>query len=662
MRTVSPEKFEFSYIADLEEEPSGKGRKKKKRYVHAVAAFDIETSNLKEYKQSVMYCWQFQIDRQPTVFGRTWSEFREFFEKLNDSLEYTLVVWVHNLAFEFQFLKSVIPVDDAFSLDDRKVLYFTSGKIEFRCSYLHSNMSLRRFLERMKVPTQKEELDYSVTRYPWTPLTAKEISYAVADVKGLVEAITKEMKLDKDSLHTIPRTSTGYVRRKARLSLEAYQRYMKPLLPDLDLIIMLQRAFRGGNTHGSRYWAGRIVENVLSYDLASSYPSVLLEELFPGRFTEGIPEDLDHYLKIGDAVLMDLRLFGVRLKDPLWACPYIAIAKCSKIHNYQPDNGRVLEADYIECTVTEIDFAIMQSEYDFDYEVGKIYHAPKRKLPIGFRRLVKNMYEQKTELKGGDGDEEYLYVKFKNMINALYGMTVQNPIKPVYKYDPESGEMDLDPDADPVTLSKRYLKHGWLPYQIGVWVTAYARLRLEKGLRCVPPEDFLYADTDSIKFKGDHAAAFERLNRKLLDPEYVAYDRNGKKHPIGIFEPDGKYQRFCHMGAKKYVYEDAKDGSLHITIAGVNKMKGPEELGCIENFRPGFIFRKSGGQIAYYNEKEDIPENLTIGGHTVEVTTNIYLEDSTYTLSLAPDYEKLIDWIASHNIARELFHDYRMQK
>lgn len=675
MRTVSPEKFDFSYLDSLEEEPSGRGRKKKKKYVHAVAAFDIETSNLKEYKQAVMYCWQFHIDKRRTVFGRTWEQFRTFFEELQKHLKYTLVVWVHNLSFEFQFLKSVIPVDDAFALDERKILYFTSGNVEFRCSYLHSNMALAKFLEKMEVPTQKEKLDYSLIRYPWTPLTAEEISYAVADVKGLVEAITKEMKLDQDSLHTIPRTSTGYVRRKARLSLEAYQRYMKPLLPDLETIEMLQRAFRGGNTHGSRYWTGRIIGkkdgriHVRSKDIASSYPAAILTERFPGRFTDGDPAEVDTYLRRGDAVLMDIRLWNVKLRDPLWSCPYIAIAKCTRVRNYEPDNGRILSADYIECTVTEIDFTIMQSEYEFEYDVEKVKHAPKRKLPIGFRRLVKNMYEQKTELKGVDA---YQYGKFKNMVNALYGMTVQNPIKPVYKYVKETGQLDLDPDSDTVTLSKRYLAHGWLPYQIGVWVTAYARLRLEKGLRCIPPEDFLYADTDSIKYKGEHEEAFEKLNRKLYDAEYVAVDRKGKKHPIGIFEDDGDYLRFCHLGAKKYAYEDAKDGELHITIAGVKKTKcdrdrktdpkwrkeGPDELGTLENFHKGFVFRNSGGQAAYYNEREDIPKNLTIDGHTVEVTTNIYLEDSTYTLSLAPDYERLLDWIASHNIRRDLFHDY----
>ena len=64
---------------------------------------------------------------------------------------------------------------------------------EFRCSYLHSNMSLEVFLEKMGVEDLKqsgEEFDYSKIRYPWTPLSDQEMKYIVNDVKGLVEALT----------------------------------------------------------------------------------------------------------------------------------------------------------------------------------------------------------------------------------------------------------------------------------------------------------------------------------------------------------------------------------------------------------------------------------------------------------------------------------------
>lgn len=249
---------------------------------------------------------------------------------------------------------------------------------------------------------------------------------------------------------------------------------------------------------------------------------------------------------------------------------------------------------------------------------------------------------------------------------CIDGMTVMNPIRPVYSLNVETHMLELDPGSTPEDRIERYLRHGWLPYQVGVYCCCYARARLEQGLFALAHDggkfassiDFLYADTDSIKFKGDHAEAFERLNRKLYDPKYTARDRNGKEHPAGIFEEDGHYKRFCHLGAKKYVYEDM-DGKLHVTIAGVNKKEGPAELGRIENFRPGFVFRKSGGQIAVYNELSSLPsDRLEFPEGTVELTTNLYLEDSTYTLSLAPDYDMLINWLSSHDLRKDLMQDF----
>ena len=648
------ETFDFGIFDSLKEESPGRGRKKKKRYCHAVCAFDIETSNLPDIHQNIMYIWMFQIGEK-TLIGRTWDEFRRLVKEIQDRVKYTLVVFIHNLSYEHEYLKSVLDLEDVFSLDERKILYSHCGKIEFRCSMLHSNMSLRKYLEKMDVPTQKKELDYDVIRYPWTELTDEEMDYCVSDVKGLVEAITKEMESDQDNLHTFPRTSTGYVRRRSKMALQAYSKYVKQNIPDLETLLMLQRAFRGGNTHGNRFYAMRIVEDSQGWDIASSYPSSILTEEYPTGFEDADPETLPKYLNSKYCALMDIQMWNVKLKDPLWGCPYLAVAKCSRLSGYTDDYGRILDAKYLEMTVTEVDLAIIRSEYDFDFKCTKLKVSKKRRLPVAFRKLVWDMYEQKTELKGVD---EYTYQKFKNMVNSLYGMTVQNPIKPVYWYNPETKLMELDPLKTPEALLQRYQAHGWLLYQWGVYTTAYARLKLEKGLHAIPPERFLYCDTDSIKFFGEVPEGLKTLNASLLRDEYTAKDRKGKKHPIGIFEYEGHYRRFAHMGAKKYAYED-DNGKLHITIAGVNKEKGPAELGSLENFRPGFVFRESGGQQAFYNETEDLPgKTLSIDGHTVELTTNVYLERSTYTLSVTEDYGWLVTWLSTHSVERDLLRRY----
>ena len=80
--------------------------------IDCVCAFDIETTNIDEIEQSVMYIWQFQIGTELTIFGRTWQEFKDILFKIGRLLstydDRSLVIYVHNLSFEFQFMRRLI--------------------------------------------------------------------------------------------------------------------------------------------------------------------------------------------------------------------------------------------------------------------------------------------------------------------------------------------------------------------------------------------------------------------------------------------------------------------------------------------------------------------------------------------------------------------------
>jgi hypothetical protein len=535
---------------------------------------------------------------------------------------------------------------------------------------MHSNMSLRKYLEAMNVEAKKTTLDYNKRRYPDSVLTPEELEYCVNDVRGLVQALRIEMQKDKDDLYTIPLTSTGYIRRPARKSLYGYQKYIKPMLPPLDILIPQKEEFRGGNTHGHRHYAQKLLvydpESADPYerlplngvDISSSYPAQLLREKYPGEFYK---RDIKHFeiaLKFKKAFLARIILTNVRLKNPLWGCPYIAEAKCKTVSFFsdlpkwqQVDNGRILAAEYIELTVNEVDFVILESEYDFQYEITELWTARKSFLPDNFRALIMDEYRAKTALKGVD---EYLYGKRKNRFNSLYGMTVTNPIKPELKLDDDLMIVE-DYQKTPELLVEDYLKNGWLPYQWGIYCTSYARLQLEQGLQVIPPEAFIYADTDSIKFVGDYLDRFEELNKRYKIEEYSAEDRHGVRHYIGIFEHDATYKKFVHMGAKKYAYEDM-DGKLHITISGVQKAKGAGELGSIENFKPGFTFKEAAGTEAIYWD-DTTPQWISVDGHRCLFASGIYIQDSTYTLGEGIDYQKMINFLSNTDIRYSLHYE-----
>lgn len=86
--------------------------------------------------------------------GRTWGEFVTMMQTvsevlgLNDKLR--LIVYVHNLSYEFQFLRKWFEWKRVFSIDLRKPIYaITTGNIEFRCSYLLSGYSLAKLGEQL---------------------------------------------------------------------------------------------------------------------------------------------------------------------------------------------------------------------------------------------------------------------------------------------------------------------------------------------------------------------------------------------------------------------------------------------------------------------------------------------------------------------------------
>ena len=635
-------------------------RDNRRKYKDLICAFDIEATNDRDSEQAFMYVWQFQFGDDITIIGRTWAEFLEFMTRLRERLkkdEY-LLIFVHNLSYEFQFLRGIYPFDkeEVFAIQPRKVLKCEMlDHFEFRCSYLLTNMSLAAFTNKMGVEALKlsgDEFDYSVSRYPWTELTEYEMRYIINDVLGLVQAIKKYMDLFNDTLYTLPLTSTGFVRRDVKAAMRHYNKYeLKDMLPDFEVFELLTEAFRGGNTHANRYYSDMVLKNVKSRDFSSAYPSAQINLQFP--MSPFIKEDcktltLDRVIKKiyrhCRACLMKVELTNVRLKSNSWGFPYLAKAKCQNVVNVVNDNGRILSADYLVTTLTDLDLKIILKEYEFDtITFLSFYHARYGRLPKPLRETVQNYFNNKTELKGVEGQELY-YMKAKNMLNSIYGMTVQSPVKQSIDFINEF----IERQDDPRELLESSNKKAFLTYAWGVWTTAQARFELEQALDLVhntPGAAPIYCDTDSVKYIGDvDFTEFNRIREKrALTNGGFAYDPKGVIHYLGVMESDGEYQQFATLGAKKYAY--VEDGKLGITIAGVNKKKGAEELkaaGGLKRFKEGFVFRKGGGTESKYNDFPEISEIIREGQH-LQITSNVYICESEYTLGITGDYRRILE-------------------
>lgn len=655
---ITPDQYKPGTVANIERQKRQRGNPKTRNkivYKNAITAFDIETSRLADIEQSIMYIWMFHIHHHCTIVGRTWEELSQLLQQISQELEEeTLCIFVHNLSYEFQFMRAIYNFknDEVFAVDNRKVLKCTMyGNIEFRCSYLHSNMNLSEYTKKMKVEHQKldgDEFDYKELRYPWTTLTDKQMQYCLNDVIGLCEAIETEMQADNDNLYTFPLTSTGYVRRDAKRAMRNVSpSFVKQQLPDLEVYNLCREAFRGGDTHANRYYANRILKNVKSADRSSSYPDVLCNCQFPvSPFYHAGNMDFDYLMKLitvrKKAVLMRVSITNLRLRDIMWGAPYLSRDKCRRIESGAYDNGRILSADYLETTITDIDLKIILAQYDFDdmcpFDVA---YARYGNLPECFLKEVKAYYRAKTELKNVPGQDIY-YMKSKNKLNSLYGMCAQDPVKQSTIFT----DGDWSTASDPVEeLLNKSNSKAFLCYQWGVWVTAWARYRLQEGI-VLAGDNFVYCDTDSVKYLGDidwTAYNNERIKDSKKTGSY-ATDPTGETHYMGVYEADGFYAEFKTLGAKKYAYTFTDGGETHVTIAGVTKKKGGKELdehGGLSAFSPGFVFVKAGGTESIYNDHPEIGL-IKVDGHEIYITPNVVIKDSTYTLGITAEYDSLL--------------------
>jgi len=639
-----------------------KTRRKKKipprRYRTTICAFDIETTRL-ENDNSIMYIWMFAINDTDVYIGRTWTELQEFFQRLLDQLDddETLVILVHNLSYEFFFLRTIYDFqpDEIFALKSRKVAKCSmyQKKLEFRCTYIHSNMSLAEYTRKMNVKHQKlsgEEFDYEIERFPDTPLTDRELEYCCHDVIGLVEAYKAEMELDGDNITTMPMTSTGYVRRECKNAMLCYSKIrIQESQPDAEEYHIMKQAFRGGDTHASRFYATQILEDVKSADRSSSYPDVMCNDLFPfgkGSWIKNVTRhqfirfnNRENYQYFARVILRNLKL-----KDIYWGFPYIPFGKCLQFtSDYLLDNGRILSAGAIEICITNIDFKIIEETYTFDLECKEMLFFPAKKLPEPLIEMTHLYYTDKTTLKGIPEQQVY-YDKQKAKLNSLYGMCATDPVRMSFVYDTEHENLFRVEEKNTQETLDRNKYGNFLLYQWGCFVTAHARFRLYEAQKIVG-DDGVYCDTDSVKYVGEHDFTNYnnvRMNASIKSKSF-ATDRKGITHYMGVYEQEQTYSRFITFGAKKYAYEYA-DGKTHVTISGVSKKQGGEELherGGLEALKEGFIFRKGGGVELVYNDHVE-RKTVNIRGHLVEIGPNVCIKPSTYTLSTTSDYKEIL--------------------
>lgn len=660
-------------------------------YLNIESAFDIETTSVKiqEVKAGFMYIWMFGLGYGNNVYyGRTWEEFKGLCELLQKAFHLCehrrLIIYVHNLGYEFQFMRKYFEWLEVFAVDERKpIKAVCSYGIEFRDSYILSGYSLEKTAENLqkhKLEKKVGYLDYSKIRTHDTTLDENELAYCEHDIL-IVNAYIKEQIEQYGDITKVPLTNTGRVRDYVRnncyytntnhrkSSKGKYMRYRK-IMQDLTLqsdeYVMLKRAFMGGFTHANANYSGKLLHNVTSVDFTSSYPAVMLAEQYPMSRGKKIEvktiKQLEQYCK-KYCLLFDVKFTNIRPK--IFYDNYISESKCFILKGAEINNGRVYSAEELATTITNVDYDIIKQCYEWDsISVNNVIRYHKNYLPKPIIESILKLYQDKTVLKGVEG-KEVEYLLSKGMLNSVYGMCVTDIVKDnhIYTDDWKVEPANIEEQIQQYNESKnRFLFYAW-----GVWVTAYARRNLWTGIVAVG-DDYVYSDTDSLKLlnyekhlryfewynktikqKLENMCAYYKIDMSLLYPK----TQKGEVKPLGVWDYEGTYERFKTLGAKRYLTQ--KGEKLELTVAGLSKRNGIEYMieACGGDYEKVF---------AMFNDELYIPADRTGKmTHTyideylefwvkdyqgndsfIQVESGIHLENCEFTLNISKQYAEFL--------------------
>lgn len=629
-------------------------KESKKEYIYDFSGFDIETT--KGQHGSYMYIWSFNINGM-TRTGRTWNELKEFLTSVKRiykiGKKQRFFVWVHNLSYEFQFIRKTFNITEIFAKSKREILKCVIDDwLEFRDSMAISGCSLAKTVSLYDLPVKKMvgDLDYLIKRNSQTPLTEKELTYVRHDVEILYEFAKKIADLYIIPEGYCPLTKTGILRHEVKE--KSKQAHFQPIIDEMRNSFPLSYEkyntlttwlLSGGITHANPRKEGIILENVTGLDLKSDYPFQMAAKYYPTGKPVKIKNDLSTFLSVAKnhCVIAHIKIYNIRLKRSSPISP-ISFHKCISFENVKKDNGKIWSADMIEIMVTELDLEYIMETYDYS-NIEIIYAESYKRIPLPDYIIepVLQGFIEKEKLE--KGTSEYMLAKQKP--NSGYGMMLTKMA--TEELTIIDGDVLIDTDYQfnyRKERRKAFLSPIW-----GIYVTSHARNTLMRFINKIG-NDVVYCDTDSIYLLNyeNHKHIFDEYNKKV-----IAY--NEKHLPkecikLGTFENEGTCSRFKTLGAKRYIYE--RDGKIKTTVSGMKKDKFVDycisrQADPFDEFHDNVILSAliSGKTTMKYHDEYTSEYITDEYGNTelMESDTSCSITEIPFTLRLSKDYVTLVN-------------------
>lgn len=636
--------------------------------------FDLDESKYEGCdKCSFPYIWMLGIE-DLVIYGRCFDDLVEVFDEIN-SREMYVRCFVHNLNFEFSFLRNLFHVERVFAKKAHDLMYCIFEEIpfiEFRCSYQLTRLSCADWGLQISKETGRKvnklvgELDYNLYRYGlkginttdaiiYTPMFDYELDYCEYDIRVMYEGLclyrNKYVRI-KD----IPLTQTGEIRQELKkISKDCgFNVTASKLQPkEFELYQRFLQVTRGGDSHAHYLFADEILTNLDCLDYTSSYPFQMCTKRVPMSYFKPMLYD-ESDVDIGYILYIHLR--NVKSKTTLH---YIPFSKCQINGYYSLDNGRIIKANELYMWVTDMDLDIIRRTYEFDMDIIECYGSMLGYVAKPIIEFILTQFANKTKYKGVQGFES-IYLASKQKVNGIYGLTITKLIQNSILFDDECGkysieEMTKERMFDELMKKVNYPSKNPLHYAFGLWTVTSARKMLWDGFDILGHTNVAYYDTDSYKgwFKQADVDKINAINLGYIEDmkkrygfdDDLVYPKTpeGKVEVLGRLDREKGYDEFKTLGAKKYAYTQTNkrgEKEIHITVAGLPK-KCAESLNSIDEFTNGWTLTPKQSHKLSIEYAEEQPQP-TIYGYKVPYKKAAILTPIGFTNNITSEYSDLI--------------------
>lgn len=369
--------------------------------------------------------------------------------------------------------------------------------------------------------------------------------------------------------------------------------------------------YKGGYTLCNPKYLGKIVENVHTYDINSSYPSIMLERVPIKQIT------FEKYNKLAvdrKARLFKVYIYKAELKEGL--VPIIRMYKKSNpttneyIENSFSENEKFfskLEDFFVPFYFWEEEFEYVKNFYDLEAEIIDTLYFEKSKIFTRYLTYFKNQKETADKLKKTTTDKNELqkieltrnFAKLSmNCLSGKFGQKIKNenwlatttPLqKGVYLYN--NNIINIIKEKEPLSKNSFLYKFAFLDKNftryinnkvpnnfIISYITAIGRCKLFNIIQKMK-DNFIYCDTDSIY------CINERIPDNLLDSA-----------EFGKWKYEGSFKFFKCLKSKCYIATNQWDLSnidwknkdlVKTTLAGFKELTFLPEIKNLHDFKPG---------------------------------------------------------------------------